>query len=156
MTFEAVPAAPDGKSRVRGWHWWFYLLEAVLLGVPTALVGGLYSVVAVIVAVGGKGALALVLLGAGGIAGIVGWLRLSVAYLFRGLPGLRACARGWWVGLLAGIAAFSFLVLPGLVEEMLCRSRGSACSRTGVSEMLVIVLMLKPYGLFGSHDIERL
>ena len=44
----------------------------------------------------------------------------------------------------------------GLIEAWTGAYAGGEYKLLGTFIVLVIVLMLKPYGLFGSHDIERL
>jgi uncharacterized membrane protein len=99
-----------------------FLLLAISLGVPTLVTGGLLSYMGVIMGLsvlarGDIGTALLVFgLGASGFAGLVGFVRLSLAFVSRGAAGGRQCPPAWWVGLLLGSLA-ALLMLAVLVSE---------------------------------------
>ena len=105
------------RAGAPGWARSAYLVTAVLLGIPTALVGGYLAVIALVFGIGalsdahgsGMGML-LSIWGLGGVCGIIAWGRLSLAYAIGDLQGLTRCGRLWWSGLMAGIAAAAMVL----------------------------------------------
>lgn len=92
-----------------------HLVAAVLLGTPTALLGGYVAILAV--AVGFTAltqlrldGLAYLIWGLAGVFGVIAWVRLTLAYAMHGRAGLSRCDSLWWPALAAGVLAASMFL----------------------------------------------
>ncbi len=94
-----------------------HLVAALVLGLPTALAGGYFAIIALafgisaLADVRGPGpGMILALWGLSGVLGIIAWARLTLAYARGDRIGLARCDSLWWIALMAGIAAASVML----------------------------------------------
>ena len=102
-------SAPAPRAGADPWHGdrrqrAYYGVHALLLGVPVLWFGGGFSVLGLYygLMVPSVSWFCMSLMGA---AGLVSWLRLSIAFLRRGRFGLAQASRFWWLGVCAGVLA---------------------------------------------------
>ena len=96
---------------------------------------------------------------------VIGWILAIVFALNDDNLNRRNFARGYWCGVLVVVivggldsvlGALVGGILIGLIEALAGAYLGGEYKLLATFIVLVAVLLVRPYGLFGTHEIERL